>query len=89
MTLTEFLLARIAEDQAWARAREREDFRHHRMSVRRLRHPEDPVRVMADCVAKRRIVERCDSDHGLGRVVLAELAAVYANHPDYRDEWRP
>lgn len=104
MTLTEFLLARIAEDEAAASyASTRGDFDweqdaggwwlgfydHYR------RH--DPVRVLAECEAKRRIVEvhahnaRWD-DTNVGdwaRATLELLALPYADHPDYREEWRP
>lgn len=70
-----------------------------------------PGRVLAECEAKRRIVEdhtdsrepdycpRCVKyrDQWEGFIVycphpcptLAALASVYADHPDYRDEWRP
>lgn len=57
----------------------------------------DPTRVLADCEAKRRIVEECaqriddpvsyyDSP-GFGRDVLRLLAQPYADHPDYNPEW--
>ena len=51
----------------------------------------DPARVLAECEAKRRIVEEADGadaqwwEH---RYLLA-LALPYADHPDYRDEWKP
>ena len=116
MTLTEFLLARIAEDEAAAN----------------VAHRESPARVLAECEAKRRIVEfhkswpvlvqtpvtfepvdGTDPGHYTFRAtqqiawtteqeyrerfgdeppagpVLRHLAAVYADHPDYREEWRP
>lgn len=64
-----------------------------------------PARVLAECEAKRRIVlmhEPYDSGW-LGRrptcwvcsadgwpcLTLAVLSLPYANHPDYREEWRP
>ena len=59
MTLTEFLLARIAEDEAVAR-----DWRHHRGKVSVLGGGTgyeawcNPARVLAECEAKRRIVEQ-------------------------------
>lgn len=80
--LAAFLLARIADDEEIAKS--------------------DPARVLAECGAKRRIVERWQKllpldidDHpgfagerlGLARACQA-LAAVYADHPDYREEWR-
>lgn len=59
----------------------------------------DPARVLAECAAKRAIVESLDSherypDAYPGMVALADwhvrvLAAVHADHPDYRPEWRP
>ena len=65
----------------------------------------DPARVLAECDAKRRIVERLGSylssehdpepegawklldDHAWA--TLYDLALPYADHPDYRDVWRP
>lgn len=63
----------------------------------------DPARVLADVEAKRKIVERCayatqDSFAGdydlaprcdLAWDILCDLASVFADHPDYRAEWRP
>jgi Family of unknown function (DUF6221) len=58
-----------------------------------------PARVLAECEGKRRIVEdylaqlnshrsgwdaRAPRDHA-----LRALGLPYADHPDYRDEWRP
>lgn len=95
MTITEFLLARIAEDEAeaakagsftpWDRPFERDDYGHLLVQ---------PDRVLAECEAKRRIVDRysgCD-DCGAGDDpcdALRFLALPYADHPDYRKEWRP
>lgn len=98
MTLTDFLLARIAEDEAT-------DMRlPHRNACRMFGGwPGDPSsaadcdcglssRVLAECEAKRRIVEDVTNPHTscpeLDEVARI-LAAVYADHPDYRDEWRP
>jgi hypothetical protein len=55
----------------------------------------DPSRVIRDLAAKRRIVERAADvgfgypSHHLAQGILALLALPYADHPDYRDEWRP
>jgi hypothetical protein len=68
----------------------------------------DPARVLAECDAKRRIVdmvrpvaiaggpawtpETAAAEQGrLAALdyVLRDLASVYADHPDYRKEWRP
>lgn len=127
-TLTEFLLACIAEDEAdayhargllgmeteWHTV---EHLRERGLSVADARHVErwSSTRVLAECAAKRRIIElhehakvrpdptdefdfgcwRCHHDRDYG--VLAEgwcdtvraLALPYADHPDYREEWRP
>lgn len=98
--LAEFLLARIAEDEAWWHARHEVD-------------PQVPRRMLAECEAKRRIVAWCgererihvpvfasDADaarasefvpgglsHPADSVVLRLLALPYADHPDYRPEW--
>lgn len=110
LTLTDFLLARIAEDEAAAQAAslhgdttwtQTDPLRKEGQveSVRSVvtyddgspnadqaahiaRH--DPARVLAECEAKRRIV-------GTGEFAtqpMKILAAVYADHADYRDEWR-
>lgn len=53
------------------------------------------ARVLAECEAKRRIVERVgfliDEPDGLGNLcegILMDLALPYADHPDFRGEWR-
>lgn len=65
--------------------------------LRDLRHiaRHDPARVLAEVATKRRMVERhrvCD-DVWFGDVStcpdMRDLAAPYADHPDYREEWRP
>jgi hypothetical protein len=50
--------------------------------------------VLAECRAKRRIVERhsdCDdasSGDPASCADIRDLAAVHADHPDFREEWR-
>lgn len=58
-----------------------------------IRH--DPARVLAEIEAKRALVdefERCGPNtegySGL-RFAVAVIATVYADHPDYREEWKP
>lgn len=106
MTLTDFLLARIAEDDAngWVSSGLRAE-------------PYSRTRAHLECEAKRRIVEKLErrwdeadaaaedpnlsvrergsmnrmyssQATGLASAVRA-LAEVYADHPDYREEWRP
>lgn len=99
MMLAEFLLARVAEDEAVAE-------RLRRPSVgdpwgwQPNPHPlttcghgatqvhVNPARVLAECEIKRRVL-----DMGWATEDLEELTAVlalpYADHPDYREEWRP
>jgi len=84
MTLTEFLLARIAEDEEMARIDTMGDH-----------IPLDcwpPDRVLAECEAKRRIVEGMQP-YGLiddinSSEILPLLALPYDQHPDYQEEWK-
>jgi hypothetical protein len=95
MTLTEFLLARIAEDEAavldWT-----ED--HATVGAWWIQ------RILRDCAAKRQIIRRIDlsewewdvahspSTAGAASTLdelLRLLAVAYDDHPDYREEWRP
>lgn len=90
MTLTQFLLARIAEDEAAAGR----GSRHNASDVYANDNYGcllvDPHRVLAECEAKRRIVKRCRESNGYwGYDVERALALPYADHPDYRDEWKP
>jgi len=120
-SLTEFLLARIAEREAKARALlrdleaqiEEEDFgpdergpftparmlsaqlwAHYDGQTRRRSFARgqqiatlaDPGRVLAECEAKRSIVELISSP---GPQALRLLALPYADHPDYLPEWKP
>lgn len=161
MTLTEFLLARIAEDEEtaeWAASRHaregtvadwsRDTYTNEVVmcaaipgygdslqglglavtteEAERMERPHgpvieegggyvadhierwDPARVLAECEAKRGAIDAAWDDHvriegewGMcqsreqmdvkGDVpgVIQHLAAVYSDHPDYRDEWRP
>jgi hypothetical protein len=130
MTLTEFLLARIAEDEAVAehtggsqKRWEKEPYPGGDYGYR-MRFPSsthisdwsrdvgsgyfpvtehiarhDPARVLAECEAKRRIVEELCYVGGPGepewvpydldsQSILQLLAAPYANHPDFDEDWR-
>ena len=114
MTLTEFLLARIAEDEDHARWAQEGIDNQARLGIvlaTALTHPDamSPARVLAECEAKRRLVELHDKphEHPCGRLewigyraterveedhgcrTLGLLALPYADHDDYRDEWRP
>lgn len=107
--ITAFLLARIAEREHAARNRVVYNdtagvtLLSHDRSVTlegfkaeslRLAVGFPDAEVLAECRAKRRIVERhsaCD-DVSSGDPStcpdLRDLAAIHADHPDYREEWR-
>lgn len=99
MTIVEFLLARIAEDET--EARECSDpyaqgnWRTYENDVGTIAMTKD--RALAECAAKRAIVERNEpyddiqvrrQTRTLAGDTLRDLAAVYADHPDYREEWK-
>lgn len=125
MNITEFLEARIAEDEAVAREAEKwaDDGPEPHLRwfgqgndklVNRLgkagphvaRH--DPARVLAEGAAKRAVIglakqaseveQEFDDYEWQGRVersepltgdaILSALAAVYRDHPGYRQEWK-
>lgn len=113
MTLTEFLLARIAEDEADAQSASPSpwrvtydegdfglttyDYPSDRVVVR-TPEPYDqdhvarwqPSRVLAECEAKRRIVEEVLPIHPDYDPLYVQrlLALPYADHPDYDQSWR-
>ena len=115
--LPDFLLARIAEDEAAAREAavmpygEEIGWIGHVFSSERDSTPAqdehitrwDPDRVLAECDAKRQVVDVYRAlavrRHDVGSIrwhevsayetVLRQLALPYADHPDYRSEWRP
>lgn len=97
MMIAEFLLARITDTIATAREVQAQ-------GVTDGLDPADPrsaalrlaAHVIAECEAKRRIVElfpnaaqNGDGWDEAGYSVLRDLAAVHADHPDHREEWRP
>lgn len=74
-----------------------DDYLGGEMGVHASRH--DPLRVLAECKAKREVIKLhldiSASDYpGLGmaweatKTVLYALAAVYSEHPDYREGWK-
>ena len=102
MDLSEFLLARIAEDEAWATSAWREQSHAGGCDVCGASFP----RLLAECEAKRRIVEhhRSNDDdwplcvictevgpdaQGWPCLTLHLLALPYADHEDYDEAWRP
>lgn len=94
MSIVEFLLARIAEDEADARKLAATDRRPVLSLATTVNHSE---RLLLECEAKRRIVEahrrQVEDDDPCAWIVASEtllhtLAAVYADHPDYDPAWR-
>jgi hypothetical protein len=100
-TITEFLLARYAEDvsvaRQWIAGRKPWDGDTFDAG--------SPERVLAECEAKRRIVAEYAKEveydkkypyHGDSgdctqpglESALCTLASVYADHPDWREEWK-
>lgn len=95
MDIQEFLLARIAEDEA-----EAAEYQHYEDQVYETAGWFDPSRVLRECAAKRAIIEHCRTleakvlNDNLWNVdehddILQSLAAVYSDHPDYQEEWKP
>ena len=81
MTLTEFLLARIAEDEA-------DTFNYFEIAARHER--ESRRRIIAACLPDYRdSLTNGDDTTSLAEEVLVALALPYADHPDYREEWKP
>ena len=85
MTLTEFLLARITEQEIRCRTlletQELSPAVHKALTV-----------ALRDCKAKRQIVDiqtlALADDEDLVWELMA-LAYVYSDHPDWREEWAP
>lgn len=106
--LTDFLLARIAEDEAVVEhpAEHERDGGYTYADVGGIGEvlTVGTDRVLAECAAKRAIVEAhphpsrytcCENCHAEALnppphcdTVLA-LATIYSNHPGYRQEWTP
>lgn len=88
-TLTEFLTARLDEDEARARS-------PHLRTVY-VGQTRADVREKAEVDAKRQVLDLLtDDNYGRAvpisdgaRQVLAAHASVYADHPDYDEAWRP
>ena len=89
MTITEFLLARIAEDEAMIFAGQERGY--VMPAVANLPGADPFDRALRECEAKRRIVElqaANDEDRYLPGFILLALASVYADHTDYDPGWR-
>lgn len=112
MTIVEFLLARIAEDERcqycrhpitrhvgrWCRVPTGAITADGRGLICCCAGADSLDRALAECAAKRAIVERNApyddiqvrrQTRTLAGDTLRQLAAIYADHPDYRQEWKP
>ena len=98
MTLTEFLLARIAEDEAAARGSLADVANRRTLGIPPEWLTGVAERVLAECEAKRRIVGLRDGwldargfspDYWSAPVdhIVALLALPYAGHPEYDPQW--
>lgn len=103
--LRDFLLARVAERESTARDMQDQErlgrpfFRlDPSVGGSGIRELIDPTRILAECEAKRRIVEHETKPYlHEGRQVatfrwtpiLRYLAAAYSAHPDYDGRWKP
>lgn len=97
--LTDFLLARIAEDEAAAEGAGIDFYTASAPEVPRnvIDHIArfNPVWVGDECEARRRIVgehdpvDPCEGTCGAPCYTLRYLALPYADHPDFRKGWRP
>jgi len=102
--MVEFLLARVADRERYAKDthdRDCETVPREGMYGPFPCNCGEPERVLAECeAARRRIVEDCDersldlsgaepSAYALADRILRALSSVYADHPDFREEWRP
>lgn len=115
LTLVDFLLARLAEDEAAARHRDVVTFGAEQRALAGVQGAFDPARILAQVAALRAVV----AEHGVGTVLvdghqvcetcvspddwtvthldpalvypcptLRALAAIWADHEDYRQEWK-
>jgi hypothetical protein len=99
MTITEFLEARIAEDEAVASLLAKGDAGHSPRTqvytgAEWVTTPLTTERLLAECAAKRAILARVprntdpyDPGGYTSAHTVRVLAAVYADHPDYLPEW--
>jgi hypothetical protein len=93
--IVEFLRARLEEDVRSAEAtRKAGDMLEGMTGVRPEMPGYDFERMLREAEAKRRIMELAEIDDigtygSNGGAILQWLAAVYSDHPDYRQEWKP
>ena len=83
MDIKDFLLARIAEDEAEAReALPEQD------TVYGAHGFFEPTRVLAECAFKRWLIGTYSGTRE-AFLMFRAMATAYADHPDYQEDWRP
>ena len=82
--------ARLLSAQMWAHY-DGQSKRRSFAKGQQIAYLANPARVLAECAAKRAIIEQVSDvawgGYAVRDVVLGHLAAVYKTHPDYRDDW--
>lgn len=101
--LAEFLLARVGEDETVARAARGSGVHDDRPVVKEWIGLANPERMLVWSDARRRIVALHQNASGAAQngaacsgcghpepcPTLRLMALPFADHPDYREEWRP
>lgn len=97
--LTTFLRKRIAEDKAIAEQCTGPDWQVDLSDGDNAQHiaRHDPARALAEANAKLAVLDELDlAVYGQPRpyvdvllFVVRQMGTVYANHPDYKESWRP
>jgi hypothetical protein len=101
--LAGFLLQRVTEDEVIASAARGSGLHDERPAVKEWIGLANPERMLVWSDARRRIIAlhavlpgvngadgRCaDCGHAAPCPTLRLLALPYADHPDYREDWRP
>jgi hypothetical protein len=98
-SLIEFLLARIAEDEAIATRYPAGDHTRWPLEWIRDEHQEDALeistaRVLAECAVKRELIDHDGTEdycHACERpgpcYIRVLIASLYSDHPDYQPNW--
>lgn len=90
LTLAEFLLARIDDDEREAQYLGSVGLNGPQYGSVNGAFNGLISRVLAECEAKRRLIREAEDQVSeyFSRFILTTLALPYADHPDFRGEWR-
>ena len=98
-TITEFISARLADDEQTAQARidtPRLDWVEVRLSNGQYAKQSwpvevgrDPARALLEVKAWRGVIDYLDPDGQYDREIFADIAAIWNTHADYQAEWAP